>query len=122
MAQGTTKNEPTVEGEMEPSEIELRNPTVVLSVRLDDGTARLLHRLAKQRGVRISDVLREAAVAYAAAEPIESGTPVAIVGGAERYPIEVTVGSWPVMTDPYRLRTGSRTIPWLSNEPQPAHT
>ena len=124
MAQGTTKTESTIEGRLEPSDVELRNPSVVLSVRLDDDTARLLHRLAKRRGVRISDVLREAAVAYATTEVSESGVPVAIVGGDERYPVEVTLGSWPVSTeDPHRHRIGSKTLPWVSGQqPQTVRT
>jgi hypothetical protein len=49
----------------EPVEIELRSPTVVLSVRLDEATAKALHRIARQRGLKLSDVLRDAAVTYA---------------------------------------------------------
>ena len=47
--------------ELEPIDVELRNPTVVLSVRLDEATAKQLHRLARQRGVRMSELLRQAA-------------------------------------------------------------
>jgi len=123
MAQGTTKSESTVEGQLEPSDIELRNTTVVLSVRLDDGTARLLHRLAQRGGVRISDVLREAAVAYAAAEATEGSVRVAIMGGNETYPVEVTLGRRSVSTeDPYRQRTGSGTLPWAGQQAQIVRT
>ena len=48
-----------------PLDVEARYPTIVLSVRLDDATARQLRVLAHERGVRISDLLREAASALA---------------------------------------------------------
>jgi hypothetical protein len=50
---------------LEKMEIEVRNPTIVLSVRLDDATARQLRTLARERGIRISELLREAAVSLA---------------------------------------------------------
>jgi hypothetical protein len=49
---------------LEPSDLELKNPTIVMSVRLDNQTARRLHVMAKLRGVNLSDLLREAAVHY----------------------------------------------------------
>ncbi len=57
--------EATVSGGVEALDVEVRNPTIVLSVRLDDATARQLRVLAHERGVRISDLLREAAGALA---------------------------------------------------------
>lgn len=54
-----------VTSDLEPGNIEVRAPSVVLSVRLDEATGRQLHALAKRRGIRISDVLREAAESYA---------------------------------------------------------
>jgi predicted transcriptional regulator len=51
------------EMELEPSDIELRDPSVVLSVRLDGPTAKALHQLARQRGERVSVLLRGAVVA-----------------------------------------------------------
>lgn len=54
---------------LEPLDVEVRSATVVLSVRLDDATARRLRSLARQRGVRISDILREAADSIAAQAP-----------------------------------------------------
>jgi Ribbon-helix-helix protein, copG family len=51
--------------DLEPLDIEVRSPTIVLSVRLDDATARRLRVLAHQRGMRISDLLREAASSLA---------------------------------------------------------
>lgn len=50
---------------LEPMDIEVRRPTIVLSVRLDDVTARRLRGLAQERGVRISELLREAAMSLA---------------------------------------------------------
>ena len=114
MAEGTTKTDSPVEGALELADVELRNPTVVLSMRLDDATARQLHRIAKRRGVRLSDVLREAAVAYAATETSTLGARVAIVGGEELYPVEDSLGTWPMSTaDPHRARVGSRTLSWV---------
>ena len=62
---------------LEKMDIEVRSPTIVLSVRLDDATARQLRILAQERGIRISELLREAAVSLAegtsqmaAAEPM----------------------------------------------------
>ena len=49
--------------DLEQSDIELRNPSVVLSVRLDGATAKALHQLAVHRGERVSEVLREAVLA-----------------------------------------------------------
>jgi hypothetical protein len=57
--------EAIVSGGLEPLDVEVRNPTIVLSVRLDDATVRQLRVLARERGVRISDLLREAAGALA---------------------------------------------------------
>jgi hypothetical protein len=121
MAEGTTKTEQPVERALEPVDVELRNPTVVLSMRLDDATARQLHRIAKRRGVRLSDVLREAAVAYAATESSTLGARVAIVGGEELYPVEVSLGNWPMSTaDPYRARVGPKTLHWIGQQEVPS--
>lgn len=69
--------EPEATDRLEKMEIEVRSPTIVLSVRLDDATARQLRTLALERGIRISELLREAAVSLAegtsqvaAAEPM----------------------------------------------------
>jgi hypothetical protein len=43
---------------LEPIDVKLRDPSIVLSVRLPDRLARLLHAEAKARGVRMSEVLR----------------------------------------------------------------
>jgi hypothetical protein len=50
--------------ELEASDVELRNPSVVLSVRLDGATAKALHQLARKRDARMSDLLRDAVAAY----------------------------------------------------------
>ena len=123
MAQGTTKSEPAVEGELEPSDVELRNPTVVLSVRLDDSTARQLHKIAKRRGIRLSDVLREAAAAYASAGALDSGVRVAIEGGDQSYPVRVALGSWPVRNEA-PLQTGREweNQVWGAHQPETALT
>lgn len=52
--------------DLEPAEIEVRNPTVVVSARLDADLARQLTKLARQQNRRLSDLLREAAAIYAA--------------------------------------------------------
>lgn len=125
MAESTTKTDAPVERALEPADVELRNPTVVLSMRLDDATARQLHRIAKRRGVRLSDVLREAAAAYAATEASAPGARVAIAGGEALYPVEVALGNWPMSTaDPYRARVGPKTLSWIGQQewPQPRVT
>ena len=67
--------------EVQEIAIEVKAPTVVMSVRMDDRTARQLHRLArKQRGVRVSDVLRDAAVEYARTGWSEGESNFEIVG------------------------------------------
>ncbi len=66
-AAGETMMDRREGGELIEVDIDVRTPTVVLSVRVDDETARQLHRLAKRRGVRVSDVLRDAAIEYAQA-------------------------------------------------------
>lgn len=63
--------------QLEPVEIDVRAPSLVLSVRLDEATAKQLHAVARRRGVRISDVLRDAAVSYASA-PWDRTTPYVI--------------------------------------------
>jgi hypothetical protein len=63
--------------DLEQIDVELRNPSV--SVRLDGDTAKTLHQLARKRGERVSEVLREAVVAWVAsgaaeAEPVYRAT------------------------------------------------
>ena len=60
----------TNESDLEPMDVELRTPSVVLSVRLDAATARAVHDLARRRGARMSDLLREAVSAW-----VQNGTP-----------------------------------------------
>ena len=65
--------------DLEQIDVELRNPSVVLSVRLDGDTAKALHQLARKRGERVSEALREAVVAWVAsaaaeAEPVYRAT------------------------------------------------
>lgn len=52
------------ETDLERMDVELRTPSVVLSVRLEAETARAVHDLARKRGVRMSDLLREAVSAW----------------------------------------------------------
>jgi predicted DNA-binding ribbon-helix-helix protein len=122
MEESKAKTESPVEDEPERSDMELRNPSVVLSVRLDDATTRQLHRIAKRRGVRLSDVLREAAIAYASADALGSGVRVVIEGGVQHYPVQVALGTWPVSSESQRARRGSATLEWPERptEPVPA--
>jgi hypothetical protein len=71
-----------VTSRFEPLDVEVRSPTIVLSVRLDEHTAKQLHRWAKQRGVRVSDVLREAAVHYVKLGPHQSEVSYRVTGVA----------------------------------------
>lgn len=65
----------------EDLDVEVRTPTVVLSVRLEEEVAKELHRQAKQRGVRVSDILREAARQYARTASQASGVVYVVEGG-----------------------------------------
>lgn len=92
--------------EVQEIAIEVKAPTVVMSVRMDDRTARQLHRLAKQRGVRVSDVLRDAAVEYARTGWSEGESNFEIVGPNTK----VIIGQRRVVSDSY-----GETV--VSNEP-----
>lgn len=72
MAKSTPSASGAKEVRLEESDLELTDPTIVMSVRLDNVTARRLHAAAKSRGVRVSELLREAATQY-----LNSGTPLA---------------------------------------------
>jgi Ribbon-helix-helix protein, copG family len=78
---------------LEHVEVELRSPTVVLSVRLDEKTGKQLQALARNRGVRLSEVLREAAVAYAASAPQEQETPYVVGYGRQHFAIGVAAAN-----------------------------
>lgn len=80
MATRTTKAE-QVTDRYDPLDVELRNPTVVLSVRLDEVVAKELHRWARQRGVRVSDILRDAAIQYAKTGPEQADVSYTVRGG-----------------------------------------
>jgi len=67
--------------ELELQEFDSRPRSVVLSVRLDLETARRLHHMARRRGVRVSDLLREAAKAFVDREEVDSWPAVEVVGG-----------------------------------------
>jgi predicted transcriptional regulator len=55
-----------LEESLDQVDIQVKNPTIVVSVRLDPATAQQLSQIARLRGQRISDLLREAVVSYAA--------------------------------------------------------
>jgi hypothetical protein len=102
--------------ELEPADIVVRDPSVVLSVRIDSGTARQLHTIAKQRGARISDVLRDAAAEYARTKAGDPEMRFELMGPGLR----VVVGRRTVDTDIARA-TGSgseeepqASVPWRS--------
>lgn len=86
-------NQIEVNDELERVEVEVRSPSLVLSVRLDEPTAKRLHALARQRGVRISDLLREAATAYAVAAQTVQSTPYEIGFARERIAIGVAAAN-----------------------------
>jgi hypothetical protein len=58
----------------EELEIQVKDPTIVVSVRLDASTAKQLGQLAQIKGQRLSDLLREAVTAYAATGGLEGTT------------------------------------------------
>ena len=64
MAKGASETRSSEEVTLEPSDLELRDPSVVMSVRLDNDVARRLHAAAKTRGLKVSELLREAATFY----------------------------------------------------------
>jgi hypothetical protein len=74
---------------LEPIDVEVRGPSVVLSVRLDGDTARALHALARRRSRRLSDLMREAAASLL--RDSGSDSPRYLVSGAG---VKVTVGDW----------------------------
>lgn len=80
-----------VEDRLERVDVELRSPSVVLSVRLDERTAKQLHELARRRHVRMSDLLREAATEYAAATAQDASRRYEVVYARHR--LAVGVGS-----------------------------
>jgi hypothetical protein len=108
MAKGTTKTVSTepMGRDLEELDIEVRSPSVVISVRVDNDTARQLHRLAKRRGVRVSEVLRDAATDYARAAGIEGETGILVTGPD----IRVSVGRRGITSE-----ANSRTV--LMNDP-----
>lgn len=89
MAQGTSEGE-EVTDRFEPIVVESKNPTIVLSVRLEEATAKELHRWARQRGVRVSDVLREAAVHYAKVGPHQTDLSYRVTWGSVNVGLGVT--------------------------------
>lgn len=93
MAKGASASR-SEEVTLEPSDLELRNPTVVMSVRLDNDTARRLHATASTRGMKVSELLREAANYYLNAGGVPADkyivtgkdvTRLAIGGASARY-------------------------------------
>ncbi len=91
MAKGSVMTaQDDAEERLEQVEVELRSPTLVLSVRLDEKTGKQLRALARNRGVRISEVLRDAAIAYAASAPHEQATPYIVGSARERFAIGVS--------------------------------
>lgn len=82
--------------DLEPIDVELRNPSVVVSVRLDRDTAQRLSGLARVTGRRVSDLLREAASTYVA-QGVERPGPTFVVSSVS---LDVPVGR------PYLTRSG----------------
>lgn len=64
MAKGAPETRDSAEMRLEASDLVLRDPTVVMSVRLDNVSARRLHAVARNRGLKVSELLREAATYY----------------------------------------------------------
>ena len=95
--------------DLEPVDIAVRDPSVVLSVRLDSGTARQLHAMARLRGSRISDVLRDAAVEFARTGLAETGVSLEMEGADLR----VVIGRRAINTDIVRAQHSASFIRWL---------
>lgn len=93
------KREITDAGALEEVDIEVRNPTVVMSVRLDGETARAVGALARAKGRKVSEILREAAVAYAAAG-----------GETEVMTFELKADTWGVRMGPRTAMTSGRGL------------
>lgn len=106
----TTAKVDAVDAEdLEPVDIAARDPSVVLSVRLDSGTARQLHAMARLRGSRISDVLRDAAVEFARMGSTDTGVSLEMAGADLR----VVIGRRAINTDIVRAPQSASVIPWL---------
>lgn len=100
------KNEST----LEQVDVEVRSPSIVLSVRLDEQTAKRLHGIARERGVRISDLLREAATAYAESPPAEASRPYVVEFARSR----VAVGIVSVNSQGSRPESRNEEVPSTS--------
>lgn len=95
--------------DLEPVDIAVRDPSVVLSVRLDGDTARQLRAIARRRGTRISDVLRDAAVECARMGSAETGISLEMEGADLR----VVIGRRAISTDVVRAPQSASVIRWL---------
>ena len=65
MATGKVNRRPSEERHLEQIDLAVEPRSVVVSVRLDPATARQIMGIAKREKRRVSDVLRDAAAAYA---------------------------------------------------------
>lgn len=95
--------------DLEPVDIALRSPSVVLSVRLDGDTARQLHAIARLRGSRISDVLRDAAVEFVRMGSGATGMSLEMEGADLR----VVIGTRAIDTDVVHAPQSASVIPWI---------
>ena len=91
MAKGKGTSAMSPDNALELEDIQVRATSVVLSVRLDPETAKRLHRITREQGRRMSDVLRDAAVALAKSEG-SADRPVSEVSGAD---LIWKYGQWP---------------------------
>ena len=76
---------------LERIDVDNRPTSVVVSVRLESDLARELGGVARTRGVRLSDVLREAAKTYAARAPWADAVNYEVQGPR----LQVTIGAQP---------------------------
>ncbi len=81
-------------GELEPADVVVRTPSVVLSVRLDEETARALKRIAGDRNLRMSDAVREAVSAY-----VRTTGSSDFFFSVESRPVSFAIGTASVWTD-----------------------
>lgn len=111
MSKPTPEDEPLV-----PVDVDNRPSSVVVSVRLNSEVAMELNAVARARGVRLSDVLRDAARTFAERQPEPTSTLRYQVQGV----VEVAVGVPNWRSEPTRFGPGkpvNQPISW-----QPAKT
>src|SRR5690348_14399585 len=103
---------------LEPVEVDNRPASVVVSVRLESDLARDLTRAARSRGLRLSDVLREAARAFSLRPDWTEKLSYQVQAQlTDQEPLYVRVGRTPAWESP--TRRAFERAPELTDTPSP---